>query len=275
MKNRIMNKLRSNKGASITFALLLFLVCAVLCSVIVAAASVAAGRMSKIIQNEEAYYAVTSAAEMMKKMIDGETVSLIEVKRITYDTPYTGGTPGSESPVSTETAYYLIPNEKPSDILVNHDFKASNAADNAFLIDSVVINTIPKDAAKHLKEAGENPSTDIIPERKLNLTSSYNFSTNPGYNVLDVTVVENMDKKGKIKLTLFNTYKSDGTVNDGTSGYTMLLEFGPDKTTTKSIKTEDISSTTTGNNTYTIRSERTEITIMGINWNLIAGRASL
>ncbi|NLC32861.1 MAG: hypothetical protein GX781_06145 [Clostridiales bacterium] len=48
MKKRIMNKLRSRTGASISFALLLFLVCAVLCSVILTAATAASGRMSSL-----------------------------------------------------------------------------------------------------------------------------------------------------------------------------------------------------------------------------------
>ncbi len=270
MKNRIMNKLRSKAGASITFALLLFLVCAVLCSVIVAAASAAAGRMSKIVQSEETYYAVTSAAEMMKKMIDGKTVSLVKVTRTEYDTPYTNGNPGTATQASAPTEYYyLIADENPSDVLVNHTFK-SGTTDDSFLVDSVVIDTIPKDAAKHIKD-GTSLTT-----RELKITSSYNFSPKPGYDVLAVTVNENLDySDGKIKLTLYNTYKSDGSVNIGTSGYTMLLEFGADKTITNSTRTEEISSTTTGNNTYTIRSEKTDIEIKSYTWHLTAGRASL
>ena len=66
MKNRILTKLRSRTGASITFALLLFLVCAVLSSVIIVAASAAAGRMSGIAEADQRYYAVTSAAELLR-----------------------------------------------------------------------------------------------------------------------------------------------------------------------------------------------------------------
>ena len=81
MKNRILNKLRSRRGASITYALLLFLVCAVLCSVIITAGTTAAGRMSKMAETDQRYYAVTSAAELLTDMIDdGTTVRIVEVE---------------------------------------------------------------------------------------------------------------------------------------------------------------------------------------------------
>ena len=64
----IRNKLKTQKGASITFALLLFLVCAVISSVVIVAATTAAGRMSQLPQMDQRYYAVTSAANLLKLM---------------------------------------------------------------------------------------------------------------------------------------------------------------------------------------------------------------
>lgn len=78
MKNRILTKLRSRTGASITFALLLFLVCAVLSSVIIVAASAAAGRMSGIAEADQRYYAVTSAAELLRDLLDGKSASIVK-----------------------------------------------------------------------------------------------------------------------------------------------------------------------------------------------------
>jgi len=74
--NRLRQKLTSQSGASITYALLLFLVCAVVSSVVLAAGTAASGRMSKSVENDERYYSVTSAAEFLKKQIDGKTVTL-------------------------------------------------------------------------------------------------------------------------------------------------------------------------------------------------------
>ena len=74
--NRLRQKLTSQSGASITYALLLFLVCAVVSSVVLAAGTAASGRMSQSVSNDQRYYSVTSAAEFLKKEIDGESVVL-------------------------------------------------------------------------------------------------------------------------------------------------------------------------------------------------------
>ena len=59
-------KLKDNTGASITYALLLFLVCAVVSTIVLAAATAASGRMSKTVESDKRYYAVTSATELLK-----------------------------------------------------------------------------------------------------------------------------------------------------------------------------------------------------------------
>ena len=69
-------KLKSQTGASITFALLLFLVCTVISSVVIVAATTAAGRMSQLPEMDQRYYAVTSAARLLQHEIDGKTVKV-------------------------------------------------------------------------------------------------------------------------------------------------------------------------------------------------------
>ncbi len=64
MGRKMLNKLRSRKGASITFALLAFLVCAVISAVLLASASASAGRLSGLAEADRRYYAVTSAAQL-------------------------------------------------------------------------------------------------------------------------------------------------------------------------------------------------------------------
>ena len=54
--NRIMRKLNSERGASITYALLIFLVCAVVGSSVLVAGTAASGRMSKVPENDQRYY---------------------------------------------------------------------------------------------------------------------------------------------------------------------------------------------------------------------------
>ena len=268
MKNRIMNKLRSKAGASITFALLLFLVCAVLCSVIIVAASAAAGRITRLSQSEQNYYAVTSAAELLKQLIDKKTVSLVTVVTTTYDTPYTDGSPGAESTVSTATNYYLIPEERPGDIIINHSFVAGGS-DDAFLVSATTNDSIPVDAAINIY------NSNFFTTRGLEFDSSFYAAEGFDYDAIAVTINEKLDSDGKITLTLYNKYKNSTTLNDATSGFTMLLEFGADEIQTSSTRTEDISTTTTGASSFTVRSEKTEITIRNFTWHLTSSRSSL
>ena len=78
----ILKRLRSNTGASLTFALLLFLVCSVVGSVVLAAGSAAAGRASKLSQSDQRYHAVSSAAEFLASELTGagNTITVIRTR---------------------------------------------------------------------------------------------------------------------------------------------------------------------------------------------------
>lgn len=82
----IKKKIQSERGASITFALLLFLVCAVVGSAVLAAGSAAAGRMSKIAENDQRYYSVNSAARLLIDLVEGDEV------KVTKETDASGDT---------------------------------------------------------------------------------------------------------------------------------------------------------------------------------------
>ena len=74
--NAMKNKIKSQRGASITFALLIFLVCAVVSSAVIVAATAAAGRFSTMEEMDDRYYAVTDACELLCKKLDGKTVKV-------------------------------------------------------------------------------------------------------------------------------------------------------------------------------------------------------
>ena len=83
----IKKKLKSQNGASISFALLLFLVCAVLSSAVIVAGTAAAGRLSRLAEADQRYYAVTSAAGLLSRDIGGETVTVEYSKKTGKVTP--------------------------------------------------------------------------------------------------------------------------------------------------------------------------------------------
>lgn len=73
---KLKQKLKSQTGASITFALLLFLVCAVVGSVVLTAGTAAAGRMSELAKMDQRYYSVTSAAQLLQDIISDQTIEV-------------------------------------------------------------------------------------------------------------------------------------------------------------------------------------------------------
>lgn len=73
-------KLQSGRGASITFALLLFLVCAVIGSIVLSAAMTAAGRMADLGKADSRYYLASSAAQLFCDKFDGKEVVFQRVR---------------------------------------------------------------------------------------------------------------------------------------------------------------------------------------------------
>lgn len=72
----IHRKLKSRAGASITFALLIFLVCAVVSGVVIVAASTAGGRISGVQETDQRYYAAVATAETLRDIFDGSEVEV-------------------------------------------------------------------------------------------------------------------------------------------------------------------------------------------------------
>jgi len=66
LKEQCIKKLANENGASIVLALLLFIVCTVIAMTILVAATAAAGRMTDTGKYDQRYYAVTSAANLLK-----------------------------------------------------------------------------------------------------------------------------------------------------------------------------------------------------------------
>ena len=102
--NAMKNKIQSQKGASITFALLIFLVCSVVSIVVVVAGSAAAGRMSERAETDQRYYAVSSAAELLCDDFKGTKVEVEYTKQAS-------ATSVSETNISVTKINDFPPNE--------------------------------------------------------------------------------------------------------------------------------------------------------------------
>ena len=81
-------KIRSNRGASLIFALLLFLVCTVIGSVVLAAGTASAGRMSKLGESDQRYYSVASAAQLLARELTDKEIRIVRTRQETETTKY-------------------------------------------------------------------------------------------------------------------------------------------------------------------------------------------
>ena len=77
---RLADKLRSSKGVSMPLALLLFLVCATLASIVLAAATTSVGTATTLKESESSYYSVTSAAKLFRDELNGQTIVIDQTK---------------------------------------------------------------------------------------------------------------------------------------------------------------------------------------------------
>lgn len=63
---------RGERGASMSISLLLFLVCALVASIVLAAATTSAGRMSGLAKDDQIYYSLTSAAQLVSDELNND-----------------------------------------------------------------------------------------------------------------------------------------------------------------------------------------------------------
>lgn len=94
--NPMTRKLKSRRGASILIALLLFLLCAFVGGAVLVAAYQNASRSTALRREQQNYLAVSSAAQLLKDEVVGQSVQLRDVTVVTQ-APEGEGTPGDST----------------------------------------------------------------------------------------------------------------------------------------------------------------------------------
>lgn len=172
--NAVKKKIESQKGASITFALLLFLVCSMVSIVVVTAGTAAAGRMSQRAETDQRYYAVTSAVELLIDDFKGKTATV----EYTKETAETGV---SEDSIT----------------VTKIDDSESTVSDSG-----IVAN-----ASKKLVDKIANPTTSTGPDDVLSLV----VTGAPEHSALDCTIKEYIKKDGRVIFEVSNAVSSGAT----------------------------------------------------------------
>ena len=133
-------KARSQKGASITFALLLFLVCAIISSVVIVAATAAAGRVSQLAQTDQKYYAVNSAAELVQNMLEKPTMTVTAGYTETTVTTVTGDSTSSSTTTEELATTVDMDMNDGTDIQPVKQFKPTSYTEDPNSPDSIVVS---------------------------------------------------------------------------------------------------------------------------------------
>jgi len=188
--NRIQCKLRSERGASITFALLIFLVCAMVSVAVVVAGTAAAGRMSQRAETDQRYYAVSSAAELLCHDFKGMTVELGYTK--------VAGTVPDDPNISITS-------------ITKEDGTSMSPGDCGLL--TAASTTLVKKIAG---SAGEAFGTSTGPD------AVFTLSAGDGHAELGCTINEHMQDDGRVIFEVSNT--ADGA---NAKKYTLQVIFHP------------------------------------------------
>ena len=85
MNTREIKKLKSDRGVSLSVALLFFLVCAILASMLIAAATAANGRAASVIESRQDDSAAVSGARLIADQLQNDVVIIVETAEIDQD----------------------------------------------------------------------------------------------------------------------------------------------------------------------------------------------
>ena len=262
MGRKMLKKLRSREGASLTFALLAFLVCAAVSAVLVAAGMASAGRLSGLAEADQRYYAVTSAAQLFCDAI-GESksysVECTEIKKTLTDiiytfNPITGEMTPSGSPVAEPTVYKLrmVPKDAFDEDNKTEGTQTSNPALNSTDPPSALMEAALYYIFGDQISVPENDEANELVQyiyvhkvkpgagtKKLSKTFQIKESTNNAtYLGLTVDVKMDIAPDGSMLLT-FSNHLTDEQIAKNEGTYYMQVELGVKAVTTENYSEKE------------------------------------
>jgi len=263
----IQEKLRSRRGASISFALLLFLVCAVVGSVVLTAGTAAAGRVSQLTDQDQRYYAVTSAAGLFRDSLDGQSFTITRTKTTTVEitTVYTldengASTVNSGYPSEAETAVVYA-------ATISGAAVTAPSAGNS-LLESAALELVFGNLANYQNETAWTHTVGSEASAAWNLTV-----TPTGYEDLAVAVAGSMAGSGNIELTFQN--EEGDPFRLGLTLEAKVTDRSTPRKTERSLGS-DTARTDNGDGTVTVTTvetvERTETKTATVQWSAAAVR---
>lgn len=255
MKRKTHSVLRSRTGASITFALLLFLVCAVVGALVLTAGSAAAGRVSNLAQSDQRYYNVTSAAGLLADELSGKKVTIVRTREITtktvteYKVNLAGGAAVSaEKKDEKSSARYTTKlNERPEVPTDLENYPPTDLNDGAVFtdlsfLDTIAVKLLLDDVNFNTDEAmNQSMKNGPVQSGVLRVLHAGSTDADPNVGVADpsslsVDCLYVVQPDGTIILTLTNSTDISGET------YSLRIKLSPSINETESETTETLSS---------------------------------
>ena len=228
-------KIRSNRGASLIFALLLFLVCTVIGSVVLAAGTASAGRMSKLGESDQRYYSVASAAQLLARELTDKEIRIVRTRQETETTKYDIEddklTPKAGFPEKTyayETTLYRR-NTTDTGEYIFESVKKVTDTDQPFYSTTDDRSFLSERAVNYLF-GSQNCNNDIA--MGLSFSSSKNKNEESGTftmehsnnnEILKITGKYNVEKDGTIILTLW-----DKITEEASQHFSLVITLQPE-----------------------------------------------
>lgn len=209
LHKRFIRKLRSDNGASLSMALLLFLICAAIGAIVLTAATASAGRLSSLAEMEQRYYSVSSAVELLENKLCKTPIEVNVKREVTVKDDLTYGGSSTEY-VFTVNGKNVLEKEDETKMIDSFlSFRAMHFVFDDYL-DGANPSDSDKDNAFRNRQSDAEYGTFYIRHEK---------GQNETENQLDVTVDWVLKTDGTIELKV-----SDGPVNNK---YTLVLTLIP------------------------------------------------
>ena len=196
------------------FALLLFLVCAVLSAVILTAATASTGRLSGMADTDARYYAVTSAVDLVSGELENSSVTLVRTKSVvtTKTVRYT-----QSGSTYTETALADVVGEPAYETVLNgRTLTASSTKNGMSFLEQAAMDAVFGATGAYVGES----AWDSVPLSG-GSASSYSYTLkHDGGAAPDVAVTAKLADNGTLTVTFSNA--------DGGEKYTLILTMDLD-----------------------------------------------
>ena len=276
MKGRLTAKLRSQNGASLSVALLLFLVCAAISAVIIAAATATSGQFAERGKADQRYYAATSAVDLFTESLNGSapegadpgdqgtiTFQLVQTKNMTQ-TMSSDGTVTTDPSATTATVEFKKPAATAGFDFLPAATLYAFTGDDSNSTSGLAVKLKTLDADKWIKPFDNGDWTDSLNASK---PKEFDYTVTPAFSgeKLPSNAILTANVNGELQSDwTFDLYFSNGDAN---RTYNVYVALAADVRTDAPVST--VTSATSGSGSSQVITQNvTETQTTTITWRV-------